>query len=175
MKKRPVSSPAVEPVDCLASIFSTRRDLVEPLKLAVLRSLPLTLDEGDSLVMLYGILRLGWPEAPVDSEGFVKVADLRLALVHDPGYLSRRIEDFRRRGLIKVKKSTKRRAYVDAVRITDKGVEMAKLVWDRYRKLAEHLLAGVPQADLETHCRVNETISAAVKKLNQPVLLTLVD
>lgn len=135
----------------------------------------MTLNEGDTLTMLYGLLMLGWPDAPVDSEGFVKVADLRVALVHDPGNLSRRIEDFRRRGLIKVKKSTKRRAYVDAVRITDAGVEMGKLVWGRYRKLAEHLLAGVSQADMEAHIRVNEAISVAVTKLNQPVLLTLLD
>jgi DNA-binding MarR family transcriptional regulator len=175
MKKRSTPLPAVEPVDCLATIFSTRRDLLEPLKRAVLRELPLTLDEGDTLTMLYGLLKLGWPDAQVDSEGFVKVADLRLALVHDPGKLSRRIEDFRERGLIKVRMSTKRRTYADAVRITDAGGELAKRVWERYRKLAEHLLAGVSRADMETHCRVNNAISEAVQKLNQPVLLTLLD
>lgn len=148
---------------------------MDPLKAVVLRDLPVTLDEGDTLTMLHGLLRLRWPDAPVDSEGFVKVADLRAALVHDPGYLSRRIEDFRRRGLIKVKNSTKRRSYVDSVRLTASGEKMAKAIWDRYRKLAEHLLAGVSKVDMATHCRVNEAISAAVKKLNQPVLLTLLE
>ena len=68
-----------------------------------------------------------------------------------------------------------RRTYVDAVKITDAGVEMAKVVWDLYRKLAEPLLVGVSQVDLETHCRVNNAIGAAVRKLNQPVLLTWVN
>jgi len=173
MKRRSVAAGAVEPVDCVASIFSTRRDCVDPLKTAVLRNLPVSLDEGDTLTMLYGLRRLGWPDAPIDSEGFVRVADLRQALVHDPGYLSRRIEDFRKRGLIEVRKSA--RSYVEAVRITVSGEKMAKEIWDRYRKLAEHLLAGVTKADMATHCRVNAAISAAVRKLNQPVLLTLLD
>jgi Mn-dependent DtxR family transcriptional regulator len=52
---------------------------------------------------------------------------------------------------------------VEAARITDAGIELARPVWERYRKLAEHLLAGVSQVDLEAHCRVNEAISASIK------------
>lgn len=176
MKKTPEKPPPpFEPVDCLASIFTTRRDLLLPIRRAVLRELPLTVDEGDTLTLLYGLRKLGWRDVPVDRDGFVAVADLRRALVHDPGKFSRRIRDYAKRGLIEVSKSPVRRGYAEAVRITDAGIGMARLVWDRYRKLAAHLLAGVPQADLDAHCRVNEVISAAVKKLNQPVLLTLLD
>ena len=163
--KKPIqkSSPPVEPVDCLAAIFTARRDLLLPIRRAVLKELPLTVDEGDTLTLLYGLAKLGWTDVPVDPDGFVAVADLRRALVHDPGKFSRRIKDCVKRGLIEVRKSAARRSYAEAARITDAGSEIAKIVWDRYRKLAAHLLAGVSQADLEAHWRVNEAISASIK------------
>ncbi len=164
MKKTPEKPKVrVEPVDCLATIFSTRRDLLLPIRKAVLKELPLTVDEGDTLTMLYGLRKLGWTDVPVDRDGFVSVVDLRRALVHDPGKFSRRIKDYAKRGLIEVGESAMSRKYVDTVRITEAGAKIAKQVWDRYRKLAAHLLAGVPQADLEAHCRVNEAISASIK------------
>jgi DNA-binding MarR family transcriptional regulator len=154
--------PPVEPVDCLASIFTARRDLLLPIRKAVLKELPLTVDEGDTLTLLYGLRKLGWTDVPVDPDGFVAVADLRRALVHDPGKFSRRIKDYRERGLIEVRESADRRSYAEAARITDAGIEIAKLVWERYRRLASDLLAGVAQPDLEAHCRVNEAISASI-------------
>ena len=157
------ATPPVEPVDCLASTFTARRDLLLPIRKAVLKELPLTVDEGDTLTLLYGLRRLGWTDAPVDPDGFVAVPDLRRVLVHDPGKFSRRIKNYRERGLIEVRESADRRSYAGAARITEAGIEMARLVWERYRKLAAHLLAGVPQADLEAHCRVNEAISACIK------------
>jgi DNA-binding MarR family transcriptional regulator len=164
MKKTPEKpAPTVEPVDCLASIFTARRDLLLPIRRAVLKELPLTVDEGDTLTLLYGLRKLGWTDVPVDRDGFVAVGDLRRALVHDPGKFSRRIKDGVKRGLIEVRKSAVRRKYAEAVRITEAGAKIAKQVWDRYRKLAAHLLEGVPQADLEAHCRVNEAISASIK------------
>ena len=173
--KRQTPSPPVEPVDCLASIFTARRDLLEPIRKAVLKDVPLTVDEADTLTLLYGIRKLGWIDAPVDPDGFVAVADLRRALVHDPGKFSRRIKDYRKRGLIEVRDSAQRRNYAQAARITDAGVEFARLVWERYRQLAARLLAGVPQADVEAHCRVNAAISKAIRALKQPVWLNLVD
>jgi DNA-binding MarR family transcriptional regulator len=163
--KKPLqkATPPVEPVDCLASIFTARRDLLLPIRKAVLKELPLTVDEGDTLILLYGLRKLGWTDVPVDPDGFVAVADLRRALVHDPGKFSRRIKDYRERGLIEVRESADRRSYAEAARITGAGIEIAKVVWQRYRKLASHLLAGVAQADLEAHCRVNEAISASIK------------
>jgi len=157
------ATPPVEPVDCLASTFTARRDLLLPIRKAVLKELPLTVDEGDTLTLLYGLRKLGWTDVPVDRDGFVAVGDLRRSLVHDPGKFSRRIKDYAQRGLIEVRESADRRSYAGAARITEAGIEMARLVWERYRKLAAHLLAGVPQADLEAHCRVNEAISACIK------------
>ena len=174
-KKRPLSPTAVEPVDCLSAIFSTRRDLLEPIRKAVLKDMPLTVDEGDTLTLLYGLRKLGWSDAPVDPDGFVAVADLRRALVHDPGKFSRRIRDYRERGLIEVRESTERRGYAQAARITDAGIKIARLVWERYRKLAAHLLRGVPQDDLEAHCRVSAAISGSIRALKQPVWPKLVD
>jgi DNA-binding MarR family transcriptional regulator len=175
MSSRSKSSSSVEPVECLATIFSTRKDLLKPIRTAVLKDVPLTLDEADTLTMLYGIRKMAWTDAPVDRDGFVTVSDLRSALVHDPGKLSRRIKDFQKRRLIEVKKSPDRRTYVDAVRISEAGVQIAKLVWDRFRKLAEHLLANVSQRDRVTHCRVNSEISKAIEESERPILSTLVD
>jgi DNA-binding MarR family transcriptional regulator len=175
MSSRSKSSSLVEPVECLATIFSARKDLLKPIRKAVLKDVPLTLDEADTLTMLYGIHKLAWTDAPVDRDGFVTVSDLRSALVHDPGKLSRRIKDFQKRRLIEIKKSPDRRTYVDAVKISEAGVEIAKLVWNRYRKLAEHLLANVSQEDRAIHCRVNMEISKAVEEFDQPILSTLLD
>lgn len=161
-KKTP-APPPVEPVDCLASIFVARRDLLLPIRKAVLAGVPLTVDEGDTLTLLYGLRKLGWTDAPIDRDGFVAVADLRRVLVHDPGKFSRRIKDCRQRGLIEVRNSAERRRYAEAARITEAGIALARVVWERYRKLAEHLLAGVPPADLAAQIRVNAAISAAIK------------
>jgi len=49
------------------------------------------------------------------------------------------------------------------VRLTPEGVKVAKPIWERYMKLAEWLLEGVPQQDLDAHYRVNAMISARVK------------
>ena len=178
-KQRQTSSPTVEPVDCLASIFTARRDLLEPIRKAVMRGVALTVDEADTLTLLYGLRKLGWAEAPVDAEGFIAVADLRRALVHDPGKFSRRIKDHRERGLIEVREPaghpSRKRSYVQAVRITEAGIQIIAPVWERYKKLAAHLLAGVPEADLAAHCRVNLKISRSVAALRQGVWATLLD
>ena len=177
-KKRPTSSPTVEPVDCLATIFTARRDLLEPIRKAVMRGFALTVDEADTLTLLYGLRKLGWGDISTDADGFIPVADLRRALVHDPGKFSRRIKDQRERGLIEVRESADRgshkRSYVQAVRISDAGIEIAAPVWERYRKLAAHLLAGVPQADLAAHCRVNTQISQAIQARRRDVWESLV-
>ncbi len=173
-KKRQLPSPPVEPVDCLASIFTARRDLLEPIRKAVLKDVPLTVDEADTLTLLHGLGKLGWTDAPVDPDGFVAVADLRRVLVHDPGKFSRRLKDYRERGLIEVRESAERPNYAQAARITDAGVQVAGLVWERYRRLAAHLLAGVSQEDLEAHCRVNTAISKAIEAFKQSVWPKLV-
>lgn len=169
----------VEPVDCLASIFTARRDLLEPIRKAVMHGVSLTVDEGDTLTLLYGLCKLGWTDVPVGLDGFVAVADLRRVLVHDPGKFSRRIKDLKERDLIEVKEPADRkkgvRSYVSAVRITNSGIRITAPVWERYRKLAANLLAGVPQSDLAAHCRVNAQISKAIQSLKQGFWEKLVD
>lgn len=109
--------------------------------------------------------QLGWDSLPVDEEGSAAISDLRSVLVHDRGLFSRRIQKLEQDGLIEGKQPsirTSNRRYVKRVRITAAGIQVARSIWERYRKLAAKLLAGLSQADLEAECRVNQHISEAI-------------
>jgi DNA-binding MarR family transcriptional regulator len=112
---------AFDPVFCLTSIFTARRDLLEPINSEVLRDgSPVTVDEADALIFLLGMSELGWDSPPVDDEGYVAVSDLRSVLVHDRGLFSRRIQKLEQDGLIEGKEPSVRkgnRRYVKRVRI----------------------------------------------------------
>jgi DNA-binding MarR family transcriptional regulator len=170
-KKQKQEAEAFDPVYCLTSIFTARRDLLESINREVLRKdAPVTVDEADALIFLFGIRELGWTSLPVDDEGYVAVGDLRLALVHDRGLFSRRIQKLQQDGLIEGKQPLARqgsRRYVNAVRITETGIKVASPIWKRYRELASKLLAGQPPVDLEAQCSVNQRISEAIRKLKQ--------
>lgn len=165
------AKPSVQPVYCLADIFTTRRDLLEPIRTQVMPGSPVTVDEADVLVYLYGNRELGWTSLPLDPDGFVVVGTLRQALVHDRGLFSRRISRLIKLNLLEGRQPADRpprsRQYVSGVRITNAGSKVAKGIWTRYCKLAETLLAGVTSADLAAHHRVNHQIMAAIRKLKQ--------
>ena len=157
---------AFDPVFCLTSIFTARRDLLKPINSEVLsRNSPVTVDEADALIFLFGIAKLGWDELRIDKDGFVAISDLRSVLVHDRGLFSRRIQKLEQEGFIEGKQpsmSKRNRRYLRSVRITSAGVTVARSIWERYRKLAAKLLAGLSQQDLETQCRVNQHISQVI-------------
>jgi DNA-binding MarR family transcriptional regulator len=168
MRKKPKpQAAAFDPVDCLASIFTTRRDLLEPLRQEVLREdAPVTVDEADALIYLWGAAELGWTAPPADEEGFVAVSDLRSALVHDRGLFSRQIQKLQQNGFIEGKQPSERRGtrrYVNAVRIAEAGIKVVRPIWERYRLLASKLLAGIPQGKLKAHFEVNEEISKRIR------------
>jgi hypothetical protein len=167
------TKPRTEPVECLMGIFSARRDLLEPLREAVMKGTPLLVDEGDIMVLLFGHRVLGWHDFAEEPDAFVPTASLREQLVHDSGRFSRRIHGLIHRGLAEIPSDSVlgdgRRKYVQRVRITEKGIAMVRPRFERYRKLASKLLSGVPQSDLDAHCRVNEAISAAIKAMKQNV------
>jgi DNA-binding MarR family transcriptional regulator len=166
VKKR---EPGFDPVYCLASIFAARRDLLEPIRRDVMGDdSPVTIDEADVLTFLYGNQVLGWNSLPADEDGFVGVGDLRMALVHDGGLFSRRIQKLQNEGLVEGKQPSLRRGsrrYVNGLRITDAGIKVAKTIWDRYSQLAGKILAGLSKSDLKAQCRVNQHISFAVRAL----------
>jgi DNA-binding MarR family transcriptional regulator len=158
-----------DPVYCLASIFTARRDLLDPIRREVMgEDSPVTIDEADVLTFLYGNQVLDWNSLPADEDGFVAVGDLRVALVHDGGLFSRRIRKLQNEGLVEGKQPSLRRGsrrYVNGLRITDAGIKVAKTIWDRYSQLAGKILAGLSQADLKAQCRVNQHISQAIRTL----------
>jgi DNA-binding MarR family transcriptional regulator len=157
---------AFDPVFCLTSVFTARRDLLEPINNEVLNhDSPVTVDEADALIFLFGISNLAWHGLRIDEEGYVAISDLRSVLVHDRGLFSRRIQKLEQDGLIEGKQPVMRkgnRRYVKRVRITNAGVKVARPIWERYRKLAARLLAGLSQHDLEIQCRVNQHISKTI-------------
>jgi DNA-binding MarR family transcriptional regulator len=163
-RKKPAN--AFDPVFCLTSIFTARRDLLKPISSEVLsRDSPVTVDEADALIFLFGISELGWDAVSIDEEGYVAISYLRSVLVHDRGLFSRRIQKLEQDGLIEGKQQmmlNRHRRYLKRVRITNAGVKIARSIWGRYRALAGKLLAGLSQEDLQTQCRVNQHISEAI-------------
>jgi len=155
-----------DPVLCLTSVFTARRDLLDPINSEVLsHDSPVTVDEADALIFLFGISKLAWNGLRVDDAGYVAISDLRSVLVHDRGLFSRRIQKLEQNGFIEGKQPVMRkgnRRYVKRVRITNAGVKVARPIWERYRKLADKLLAGLSQEDLEIQCRVNQHISKTI-------------
>lgn len=160
---------AFDPVFCLTSIFTARRDLLKPINSEVLsRNSPVTVDEADALIFLFGISKLGWDGLHIDDEGYVAISDLRSVLVHDRGLFSRRIQKLEHDGFIEGKQQmmlNPNRHYLTRVRITCAGAKIARSIWERYRKLAGDLLAGLSQEDLETQYRVNLHISKMIGRL----------
>jgi hypothetical protein len=92
----------VRPVNCLASIFLTRKHLLDPLRHVVLRNSDLNLEEADLLVNLFGAAEFRWTDPPADENGFVTFRDLRQSLVHSETLLSRRLASLQNRGYVEV-------------------------------------------------------------------------
>jgi hypothetical protein len=128
------------------------------------------------LVDLYGAIYLGWPD-PRARFGHVTFRDLLETSVHGDTHsdalLSLRLRRLKGDNLLVVQPIPQRgqaaelrsgpRGSRSWVRLTPEGVKVAKPIWERYMKLAEWLLEGVPQQDLDAHYRVNAMISARVK------------
>jgi len=135
----------------------------------VIKGSGLSLDQADVLLLVYGNRKLGWRDFTVGAEEFVPMRALRQALVHEPGRFSRSVRELLDSGLVESPKSQTtadgRRRYLQSLRITEKGITAIRPVYERYRKLASELLAGVSQSEMDTHCRVNEAISASIKAM----------
>jgi DNA-binding MarR family transcriptional regulator len=156
----------------LGSIFRARRDLaLITAGWEVLGDSNLTIEEADTLVDLYGAINLDWEDPPARL-GHVTFRDLMETAVHDrpsKALLSLRLKRLSDKGLLILKPiprtgepaelRTGPRASRTWVKITPKGAKLAEEIWERYGKLAERLLAGVPEADLVAHLRVNAIIS----------------
>ncbi len=157
---------AFQPVFCLTSIFTARRDVLTAINNEVLSDdSPVTVDEADVLIFLFGMTKLGWMELDLDEEGYVSISDLRAVLVHDRGLFSRRIQKLEQDGFIEGKQLLRRkgsRRYVQRVRITTAGLKVAGLIWKRYCKMAARIVKGLSQEELECHYRVNQHISETI-------------
>jgi hypothetical protein len=165
------------PVSSIGSVYRTRRDLhqvtVGP---ELLGNCNLPMELVEILVDLYGAIYLGWPD-PRARFGHVTFRDLLETSVHGDTHsdalLSLRLRRLKGDNLLVVQPIPQRgqaaelrsgpRGSRSWVRLTPEGVKVAKPIWERYMKLAEWLLEGVPQQDLDAHYRVNAMISARVK------------
>jgi DNA-binding MarR family transcriptional regulator len=157
------------PVYNVFSLFGARRDL-QPIVQVVLEGSGITQPESDILVVLYGLRKLGWKECQVYGDGFVSFKELKSAVSNDPSLFTRRVNGLSSSGLqlIEVKEGREvdpqQRGNSRFVRITEKGIEKAKLIWGRYIKLSEAALKGFSTADWEAHLRVNEGLSRVLRE-----------
>jgi len=178
---KPVQTTRFDPVYNLTSIFTAHRDLRRPAKLTLGDS-GLSTEEADILVFLLGAAQLGWDDLPVNAEGLVALKDLRMALVYDPSLFGRRIRKLatQKEPLVEVRRmkapaKLKLHANSQGARITKAGIATATRIWESFRRLSTKLLNGLPQADLEAHVQVNETISKRLRDLADPAKQLLAD
>lgn len=162
---------AIAPTDVITGIFSARRDLLAGVKSVVAGS-GFTVEQADLLVSLFGVRELGWDDLPHDETGFVAYKELEQYLVHNPSLLSRRI-----RRLADMKPPLVEIAKPEAgsglhfnalrVRITGEGIKRIRAVWERFSRMCDNLLQGIPQHLLVAHQRVNQEISARIRARRQ--------
>ena len=178
---KPVQTTRFDPVYNLTSIFTAHRDLRRPAKLTLGDS-GLSTEEADILVFLLGAAQLGWDDLPLNAEGLVALKDLRMALVYDPSLFGRRIRKLatQKEPLVEVRRmktpaKLKLHGNSQGARITKAGIATATRIWESFRRLSTKLLNGLPQADLEVHVQVNETISKRLRDLADPAKQLLAD
>ena len=168
--RKPAASP--HPVRNLASVFVARRDLLRPIRDSVLAGCDLPLEQADILVELHGVRHLGWTEPESSGDGYVRFQTLLDSLVHEVGMFSRRIATLEQAGLLETRKACQLPELATAglhrntqvARITPAGRRRIAPVWERYRQLAERLLAKVPAAKLAAHYEVNQLIREQLKR-----------
>lgn len=160
-------------------ISTAARDMRPPIRESIIKGLDLTHEAADILVWLFGNAKLGWEDFKQHDDHFVSAVDLREAVVHEPAQFSRRLKNLHQKGYIETISSaghTKgRRKYVQKVRITEKGITTIQPVFERYRRFASKILAGIPQEDLVVHCRVNNRISSVIKNFSRSVWDAFID
>ena len=169
--KQKKSAAVVAPTDTITSIFTARRDLLQGVKSVVAGS-GFTVEESDLLVALYGVRDLGWDDLPQDADAFVAFKELEQFLVHNPSLLSRRLRKLAtaKPPLVEVKKPEAGSGlHFNALRarITDEGVKRIKPVWERFSKMSDNLLLGIPPRLLEAHHEVNQTIITRIRARRQ--------
>lgn len=167
-----------DPVFNLSSIFSAHRDLKTHVDLTLGDS-GLTVNEADIMVLLLGLREFGWPDCPVDAEGYVAFKDLKGLLVHDHSLFARRVKALAapERGLVKVRRVNRKSApglhgNTQQLRITPAGAAVTRPIWERFRALSAKLfqmepLLGITQDELAAHVKVNEAISQALRDLDK--------
>jgi hypothetical protein len=155
-------------VRVIGSVFRLRRDLVPHVKQMVRNASSLTLEEADMLLDLYGAKELKWDDPKADDQGYVLFGDLKNSLVHG-ALLTRRVAALQSAGLVERKKTselagpnTKRDRKSKSVRISEKGLQVARVIYEKYSGFCERLLKEVPVADAEALLRTNELL---MKKL----------
>jgi hypothetical protein len=178
-RSMPSQAGRCDPVYNISSVFTAHRDLRPYARLALGDS-GLGIEEGDIIVLLFGLRELGWDDCRVDADGFVTVKDLKSVLVHDASLFGRRIKKLAAPGcgMVEVRRITKQtdprlHGNSQQVRITKAGIAAAKPIWENFRKLsarlfATDLLKGFSPAELATHVRINDAISRTLRDWRDP-------
>jgi len=154
----------LHPVHNLLKVFETTRDLFGALDDYVLVDSDLTQERADTLIVLYlcHCREFGNSGIKVDREGFVISRALLTSLVFsqtlDETLLERRLTDFVAEKLVEPMKDREPIRQKTCVRITSKGIAVAKLIWERYKQFADRVLEDTSLNCREAHYRVNEAI-----------------
>jgi DNA-binding MarR family transcriptional regulator len=144
----------------IGSVFRVERVLKLLSKRHVLSETPLSMEEADVLMTLYGAASFGWLAA--DEQGFVTVAVLKTSLTYNAVGLYRSVRLLEQAGLVEIKKSHKINAKADrrslVVRITSTGAKAIEPVYRRYLVFCARVLRNVSVEEQRIVLRFNEML-----------------
>lgn len=174
-----VRKPEIVPGALLGVVHAVVRDLRAPIKNVVMRGAELSVEEADILIELCGAAgQLPNWEYSANAEGFVTYKQLRSKIIHDSHAVvfSRRIAKLVRAELVESRRKTcpesgngdvtGSRGNPKELRITAKGAESAKLIWDRYSQLEAKVIEGIPADMQEPFYRFCRAVSDNVRSIH---------
>jgi DNA-binding MarR family transcriptional regulator len=143
----------LSPTDSVNSISIADREVLKIIRSRILEGSGLTPEIAELLI------ELSLPDN-LDGEGFISFRDLKNALEYSGALLSRRISVLCEETWAEAKRIETPGVHGNSqkIKITQKGREKIRPVWQRYERLADELLNGISQQDREAHYRVNRHI-----------------
>lgn len=153
------------PIDNVLALFEMARNVRKPIKEETLAGTNLSVERADVLVILFLARSESSGSLPGEPHaGYVLLSVLRDRLVHSLApskfLISRWLAQMGAEGWVETRSVDERRK---EARITPMGIAIIEPVWERYRRLAEQLLQGVPTEDRVAHYEVNEAMSRALR------------
>ena len=154
----------------LVTVYVARRALVPVLERELLDTeKELELEEAGILLDLFHARTRGQPTMKIDNQGFTTLKQIELAQMISQPQVHRRVTKLLASagGYLELNSSRTSTGAMQ-VRLTEKGRTFAERFWAGYRGLASSLLAGMDDAQRQSHLSVNYAIQRKIQGWGLP-------